>query len=121
MYSHTTALVIAGSTQMRESLLVLLRAIPQIETVHPVEDLQVVPVRALDPQPGLVLLDHDKSVYGLGMTLGQIKSAWPQVHCIVFLDEEQDRHLAVDAGADVVLLKGMRADTILEQIERILA
>ncbi len=48
----------------------------------------------------------------------------PEVHqpgLVVFLDDEQDRRRVLEAGADDMLIRGIRADVILETIERLLA
>ena len=121
MESRASVLIISRSAQIRESLLVLLRAIPQIETVHQAEDAPTALAMEPEVQPALVLLDYDLPDDELRTVLGRIKAAWPQARCLVLLDDEQDRRRAEEAGADVVLVKGIRAATILETIEGLLS
>jgi DNA-binding NarL/FixJ family response regulator len=97
-------------------LQVLIQARPQIETIHLVEDSTTVLDLSPEILPALILLDDEMPGDELRKVLSQFKATWPRTWCVVFLEAEQDRQQAVDAGADVVLLKGMRADTILDQI-----
>jgi DNA-binding NarL/FixJ family response regulator len=121
MKSAKVALIIASWENMRESLFVLLRSIPQIDTVHQSEDAPTALAMGPGVQPALVLLDYELTDGELQATLGQLKAAWPQARCVVFLEDERDRRRAKDAGGDVILLKGTRAATILETIERLLS
>lgn len=121
MRNQALALIIAQSESLRESLLVLLRAIPHIKTVHQAEDGPSALAIESEVQPTLVLLDYDLSDDRLRTTLGQLKATWPQARCIVFLDDERDRRRAKDAGGDVILVKGTRAATIVETIEGLMS
>jgi DNA-binding NarL/FixJ family response regulator len=120
MHHWASVLIIARSAKIRESLLVLLRSIRLIETFHQAEDGPSALGMALEVQPALVLLDCDLPDDEVRATLGQMKIAWPQARCVVFLDDEEDRRPAEEAGADVVLVKGVRAATVLETIESLL-
>lgn len=121
MESRTSALIVAQAAQIRDSLLVLLRAIPQIETVSEAED--VASALALGPeiQPDLAVLDYDAAPDKLASDLAELRTAWPEARYLVLLDDEQDRRRMQPAGADVALVKGIRAATILETIEGWLA
>lgn len=54
-----SACVITGTAQLRESLLVLLRTLPQIGAVHQAEDVASALGMEVALPPSLVLLDHD--------------------------------------------------------------
>lgn len=120
MTTWAAVLIIANSTQIRDSLLVLLRAIPQVETVHQAADGPS--ALALRPhiRPSLVLLDYDSTPKELASDLIQLRAAWPQAQYLVLLDDEQDHRHVQSAGADAILVKGIRAATILETIEGLL-
>jgi DNA-binding NarL/FixJ family response regulator len=120
MESRASALIIAPSARIRDSLLVLLRAIPQIETVYQAEDGPSALAVGLQVQPLLIMVDYDLPENELRTTLRQIKSAWPQAQRLVLLDDEQDHRPAQEAGADHVLVKGVRAATVLETIESLI-
>jgi DNA-binding NarL/FixJ family response regulator len=119
--SRTSALIIAPSAQIRDSLLVLLRAIPQIEAIHQADDAPAALALMREVQPALVLLDYDLFDGALQTTLSQIKADRPQTQFVVLLDDEQDRRRVENAGTDVILIKGIRAATVLETIEGLLS
>jgi DNA-binding NarL/FixJ family response regulator len=121
MQSQESALIIAVSENVRQSLLVLLRSVLQIDTIHMVDD--VISTLILEPEilPALVILDHNESDEVLQTTLCQLKARWPQARYLVIVDDEGDRLHAQDTGADVVLMTGVRAATILEAIEGLLS
>jgi DNA-binding NarL/FixJ family response regulator len=120
MQNQKSALIVTRSVKLRESLLVLLRAIPRAGAIHQAEDGPSALGMGLGAQSALVLLDCTLPDEELPVTLGQMKAAWPQARYIVFLDDEDDRQRAEEAGADVVLVKGVRAATVLETIESLL-
>jgi len=120
MESQTTALIIARSAQIRDSLLILLRAIPGIDCIHCAEDGPSALAMNPEIRPALVLVDYDLPQNQVRTTLGQIKTVWPQAHCVALLDDEQDRGRAEDAGADIALVKGVLAAKLLETIEGML-
>ena len=121
MQSQDSALIIAVSENLRQSLLVLFRSVPQIDTIHMADD--VISTLTLEPEilPDLVVLDYGESDHVLQTTLRQLKARWPQARYLFIVDDEGDRRYAQDAGADVVLVTGVRAATILEAIEGLLS
>jgi DNA-binding NarL/FixJ family response regulator len=121
MDSRKSALIVAQSAQIRDSLLVLLRATPQIETIHQAEDSHSALALGSDIQPALGVLDYNSTPDQLASDLINLRVAWPQARYLVLLDDEQDRRHVQSAGADVALVKGIRAATILEIIEGLLA
>lgn len=120
MDSQTSALIIARSAQLRESLLVLLRAVPRIEEIYQADDGDSALGMSQQIRPALVLLNHSLAQNEVKMTLEGIKSAWPQARSVVLLDDEQDRRGAEAAGADMVLVKGMLAAKVLDMIDEVL-
>ena len=57
---------------------------------------------------------------GISSTLGRIKARQPQAQFVVLVDSEMQVHQAKIAGADVVLMKGVRAARLLDTIESLL-
>jgi DNA-binding NarL/FixJ family response regulator len=121
MENRATALIIAGSAQLRDSLLVLLRALPQIETVCQAEDAPSALAMAPQVQPVLVLLDCDPAEDNLRPALDQIRATWPGARCLILIEDDEDRRCLRGGGADVTLVKGLRAATVLETIEGLLS
>lgn len=121
MDSRTSALIIAQSAQIRDSLLVLLRATRQIEAVHHAEDGPSALAMESEIQPVLVLVDYDTTLADLATELSQLRATWPQARYLVLLDDEQDLRPVQSAGADALLVKGIRAAVILKTIEGLLS
>jgi len=117
MNGQTSALVIARSAQLRESLLVLLRALPRIQEIYQADGGDSALMMSQQIHPALVLLDHGLTRNEAQATLEGIKVAWPQARSIVLLDDEQDRRGVEAAGADLVLVKGMLAAKVLDMID----
>ena len=120
MTTWTAVFVIAHSAQIRDSLLVLLRASPEIEAVYQAQDGSEALASGPESQPALVLIDYDTTPDELAADLRQLNAAWPQARYLVFLDDEQDLLPVQSAGADVALVKGVRAATVLETVESLL-
>ena len=121
MPERPVALLVADSDQIRESLLIFLRSISRIDTTHQAKDSPSALMMAPDIQPSLVLFDADSGPDELRTTLHQLQVRWSQARYLVFVDNECDCRKALDAGADAVLVKGVRAATILETIENLLS
>jgi DNA-binding NarL/FixJ family response regulator len=117
---HPSALIVADSTQLRESLLILLRAIPGIEAIDQVHDGRSVLTISPGLEPTLVLLDYGLLRNGASRTLGRIKAKRPRARFVALVDSEKQVQRAQSAGADVVLMKGVRAARLLETIEGLL-
>jgi DNA-binding NarL/FixJ family response regulator len=119
--SQTSALIIARSERLRESLLVLLRAIPQIAHIYQAEDVPTALSLSLGCDPVLVLCDYDLSQDGMSTMLRQIKAKWPQARCVALVEGERERARAQAAGVDVALIKGVLAARLLDTIETLLS
>jgi len=114
------ALVIARSTYLRESLAVLLQALPLIGRVVPVADIGSALALGLKPEPGLVLWDCDLPPAEVQTGLAQLKAAWPQARRLALVDDEQLSQETNVGGADVVLVKGVHAARLLEAVEKLI-
>jgi DNA-binding NarL/FixJ family response regulator len=53
--------------------------------------------------------------------LGQIKTLWPEIRCVVLADDVWQQEEAMTLGADIVLLKGFPPAKLAETIEAIVA
>lgn len=112
-----SVLVIARPGQLRDSLLVLLNAIPRIGRVEQADDVASALAMSRELRPALVLVDFDRPG---GETSSRIKTAWPQARYVVLVDSEQACYDAESAGADAVLVKGVLASKLLAAIEDLL-
>lgn len=79
---------------------------------------QVLDMVAANP-PDLVLMDVEMpQVNGIDATRA-IKSGWPDTHVIIMTLEPRHRQLALSAGADACVLKGVSSEQLLHIIDRI--
>jgi DNA-binding NarL/FixJ family response regulator len=119
--NETPVLIISRSAQFRESLQVLVQASPQVGLVRVAEDGPTARGMAGAIEPALILLDWDLTNGAMRMMLDPLRARWPGSRYVVFVESERDRRLAKEAGADVVLVKGVLAATILERIDGLLS
>ena len=121
MGDRTTALIIARSTPFRESLQVLMQASLLVGPVRVAEDGRTARVMLWEIEPALILLDWDLKDGAERMMIDPLRAWWPRARYVVFVGTDGDRKQAIEAGADAVLVKGVRAATILETIEGLLS
>ena len=71
--------------------------------------------------PTLVILDHDLPMNTVLMIIQHIKSSWPDIRCIVLVNDEQQRQKVVCSGADLIVIKGLPGGKLVTEIEKILS
>lgn len=120
MSQATIALVIAQPGPLRNSLMTLLSTLPKIEIVAEANDFSMLNRIGTDWQPDLIVLEACAPVNGLPKALEQINRTWTRTRAIVLVDTKEQHQQAVAAGADAVLMKGFRADRLVEIIEMLL-
>jgi ribosomal protein S18 acetylase RimI-like enzyme len=116
-----SALIVAPSDPLRESLAVLARAIPQIGRIEQATDLDSVLSKHTGAPPDLILCDFESVQDQTITTFQRVKLQWPRVRCVLLVEDETAYRRARAIGADVVLTKGVRAARLLETIEELLA
>ncbi len=119
MHSDVSTLIAASPGRMRDSLYALLKAVSHIQVIGCADDGATALSLVTEHEPDLVLLDTNLAKAQVGSTLEQIKAMRPQTRCIVLVDSAQQRQLAETAGADATLIKGFRANKLVEVIERL--
>lgn len=115
MKNRMSALVIGPPGRLRDSLQVLLTAIPRIERVSQADDVPSALAVGTESPAVVVLADGD-----LLATLDRIRAGWPHAKCVALVDDEQELEVAQAAGADVVLLRGLSAAKLIATIEGLL-
>jgi ribosomal protein S18 acetylase RimI-like enzyme/CheY-like chemotaxis protein len=115
-----SALIVARSAQFRESLVVLMRAIPQIGSLEQADSISAALSEPTGEAPDLILCDFEAVQNEMVETLDRVKAQWSNSRCVVLVDDEGARQAAEAAGADVVLTKGVLAARLLETVERLL-
>jgi two-component system, NarL family, nitrate/nitrite response regulator NarL len=112
-------LIVARPGRLRDALCALLTTIPQLEIAGQVEDSSAALKIVAEWQPTLVLIDSNLPDNEVRAMLGQIKTEWPQTHCIVLADSVQQQQDAKSAGADEGLLKGFPTANLFVAIEKL--
>jgi CheY-like chemotaxis protein len=115
-----SALIVASSDPLRESLAVLVRSIQQVGRIEQAEDLSSALLENAGRPPHLILCDFEAVQDETVETLRRVKVQWPHVRCVVLVKDETDSLQALAVGADVVLTKGILAARLLETIKELL-
>jgi DNA-binding NarL/FixJ family response regulator len=116
-----TALVVARTNRMRDSLTTLLRAIPKIGAVEQLGNAAA-GLTTLPPQPQtLVLLDASLMNQEAWAFMKQAKSHQPWAYCkwLVLANNSFQERIALTAGADRVLLTGFAAAEFFAAIDEL--
>jgi DNA-binding NarL/FixJ family response regulator len=116
----SSILIIARPGQLRDSLQVLLNSIIQMESIRLASDGPSAVDGKMNHPPALVLIEFEPVHFNARQTLEQIRTVWPRTRTVVLVEDEQEHALAREAGADIVLLKGIRAASLLRRIEELI-
>lgn len=121
MSQATIALVIAQPGPLRNSLMTLLSTLSKIEIVAEANDFSMLNRISEDWQPDLIVLEACVQENGLPQAIQQINRIWSETRAIALVDTNDQHQKAEAAGADAVLMKGFRADRLVEIIEELLS
>jgi DNA-binding NarL/FixJ family response regulator len=70
--------------------------------------------------PTMVILDHDLP-FNIAPTIIQwIKSSWPDIHCVDFVKDEEERQKVMDSEVDLIMIKGIPGRKVVAEIEKLL-
>jgi DNA-binding NarL/FixJ family response regulator len=70
--------------------------------------------------PALVILDHDLPKNNVPMIIQHVKSSWPDIGCIVLVNDDEVRQKIMDTGPDLILIKGIPGSKLVAEIEKLL-
>jgi DNA-binding NarL/FixJ family response regulator len=70
--------------------------------------------------PALLILDYDLSGNTASLFIQRVKSSWPDVRCIVLVNDDEGRQKVLDAGADHVVIKGMPGAKLVAIVENLI-
>lgn len=120
MNEQLSALLVAQPGPLRDALGTLLRAIPNLHVAFQAHDSTTLLEQGQTQCPDLVIVDFDEQQVGLLDTLIQIKCVCPTIRTIALIDQETQAERCYTVGVDVVVVKGMLANRLLERIEALL-
>ena len=70
--------------------------------------------------PALVILDQDINENTVTSLTHHIKASWPEIICIVLVNDDQACPKIIDAGSDLIVIKGLPGAKLIEKIKQIL-
>jgi DNA-binding NarL/FixJ family response regulator len=115
-----SALIVARSARFRESLAVLVSSLPQIGRIEQAEDITLALAADIAP-PDLLLCDYESMRGEAVDALRRTKARWPDVRCVVLVEDATAYRRARALDADIVLTKGVLAARLLDAIEGLLS
>ena len=95
-------------------------------TVHLDADVLVVgaggaALKVIERQyPAMVIVDQDLGGETAVTLLNNIKTSWPQIICIVLVNDDQHRQEFAAVGADLIVIKGLPGAQLVTEIKRVL-
>ena len=116
------ALIISGKSALRDGLTALLDSLPQLSTVHTVGTLgEALGESGSEWCPSLVVLDIRASTDDAWLAVQRVRSKWQTSRCVVLTENVAQQAEAEAAGADAVIVNGIRAARLVAAIMRVLA
>ena len=70
--------------------------------------------------PAMVILDHDLPGNVAHIIVQRIKSGWPDICCVVLVNDDGERQEVLDQGADHIVIKGLPGAKLVTEIEEFL-
>ena len=70
--------------------------------------------------PAMVILDHDLPGNTAPMIVKRIKSSWPNIRCIVLVNDDKERQKVLCTGADLIVIKGLPGGKLVTEIKKFL-
>jgi DNA-binding NarL/FixJ family response regulator len=117
---HTSALIIARSGELRDSLEALVGTMPQIAVVDTADQIPENGEGTSHSCPELVLLVGDSFGSEIWLKVRRVKARYPRARCVVLANNVQQQQEAMAAGAHAVLLAGTPPGQLVATIVRFL-
>ncbi len=121
MNGRMPVLVVAKPGPLRDSLVALLRSLPQVSTVEQAHTAPAALKTIETQQPALVVVNANLSGGETWNMLNQIKARFPHTRCVVLSDTVQHYQLAEAVGIGQVLLTGVLAAKLSLTFEGLLS
>jgi DNA-binding NarL/FixJ family response regulator len=119
MTTKQMILIVALPGDLQIGLQALLTVLRDVEVLVAAEGplaLEVIKRHA----PSLVILDNDLPGDAALLAATHIKVRWPDIRCLVLVNDEQQRQRVQESSADLVLIKGYPAAKLIATIEGLL-
>ena len=91
-------------------------------------DLDVLVVSEIDSaikiigtfNPSLIILDQNISKENLISLVSRIKNSWPEILCLVLVNDDTSRQLLEQTDADLIIVKGLLGANLVKKIRSLL-
>lgn len=117
--SKPLILIIAPPGDLQISLQALLTTRLEVDVLVTAEESSAMKVIKRH-NPAVVVLDQDLPYNTASMITQQIKSSWPDIRCVVLVNNDQGCQEMLDKGADLSVIKGLPGGKLVSEIEKIL-
>ena len=71
-------------------------------------------------KPVLVILDQDIQKENAPRIIQEIKMRWPEIRCVVLVNDEKRQGGFVDAGAEIIITKGFPGSKLIDEIKKVI-
>ena len=71
-------------------------------------------------KPVLVILDQDIQKENAPRIIQQIKMNWPEIRCIVLVNDDKGQDLFEDVGAETIITKGFPGSKLIDEIKKVI-
>jgi DNA-binding NarL/FixJ family response regulator len=112
-------LIVATPGDLQAGLQILLAQLPEVETLV-VADERSALVTIARQKPTLVIVDCDVSQGRCPEIVRRLKECSPNFQCLALLNQVDELAGAAKYGADVALIKGIPAKSLLETVKALL-
>ncbi len=116
-----SALIVAQPSRMRDGLRALLRTVSNLKTIAQAEDGLSALELMNQHHPTLILLGSNLSNEDIRAVLGQAKTGPIQTRCLVLANNVHQQSIALENGADSVLLIGFPTEKFFTTVEELLS
>lgn len=117
----TWSLVIIGpKNRWLDGLRTLLRTIPQVKQVDQVYNLYKGITLINKLPPDAIFVDADLPENMAWRFPGEIKAEYPEIPCILLVNDQKQKELAQQLGADAILLKGFNQQMLQLTLNKLL-
>jgi DNA-binding NarL/FixJ family response regulator len=69
--------------------------------------------------PALVIIDQDIPTTSAWILVENIKTNWPELPCVVLVNDDQSRQAFIKTGADLIVIKGMPGAKLIAEIKKL--
>ncbi|MFB6290952.1 MAG: hypothetical protein ABEJ25_04405 [Candidatus Bipolaricaulia bacterium] len=113
-------LIVGGQGEVRGGIKALVEAIPEVGQVTCFDDIDRRSDRIAELNPDLVIFDYSQLNEGYRSRLRQLRRLLPLTRILTLVEEEEQRTISRESGADAILVKGFRGDLLIRTVRSLI-